>query len=189
MSCALDETRLPAHHVTIEVTETAIMRDGAASSRRLGELKQLGVQIAIDDFGIGYSSLAQLQAFPIDLLKIDRAFVAEMTTSSASLTLLQTLVQLGRDLGLQTLAEGIETEAQREMLVGLECDLGQGFLFSRPLDPDRLDELLQASHKGRRAHSKIQRSPVDTREPARGARAGSRTVHRASKQRLGEPAP
>ncbi len=151
VSCALAETHLPAHYLTIEVTETAIMRDGMASARRLHELKQLGVQIAIDDFGIGYSSLAQLRAFPVDLLKIDRAFVAEITTSSASLTLLQTLVQLGRDLGLRTLAEGIETELQREMLVGLECDLGQGFLFSRPLDPAALGELLQGSAKSRRA--------------------------------------
>ncbi len=156
VSCALEETHLPAHYLTIEVTETAIMRDGAASSRRLGELKRQGVQIAIDDFGIGYSSLAQLRALPVDLLKIDRAFVAEITTSSASLTLLQTLVQLGRDLGLRTLAEGIETEAQREMLVGLECELGQGFLFSRPLDPGALDDFLKGSETPQRADTAMQ---------------------------------
>jgi diguanylate cyclase (GGDEF)-like protein len=131
--------------LTLEVTETTLMRDTQATAKRLVLLKQLGVLIAIDDFGTGYSSLAYLRQFPADILKIDRSFVGGIATSEASAALIHTLVQLGKTLHIQTLAEGIEDRAQLKTLQREHCDHGQGFLFSRPLDVDALEQLLGTS--------------------------------------------
>jgi sensor c-di-GMP phosphodiesterase-like protein len=100
----------------------------------LAEIKLLGVRIAVDDFGTGYSSLAYLQRFPVDFLKIDRSFTSAITTSPESNALVGTLVQLGRDLGLVTLAEGVETTDQMDHLREEHVDQAQGYLLSRPLD-------------------------------------------------------
>ena len=137
--------------LTLEVTETTLMRDADATAARLDLLKQLGVRIAIDDFGTGHSSLAYLRQFPVDALKIDRFFVAGISTSKASAAVVHTLVQLGKTLDIETLAEGIEDRAQLETLQRERCDQGQGFLFSPPLDAGALEEFLAAakstSHK------------------------------------------
>ena len=109
------------------------MTDSDDTIGRLRDLKALGVQIAIDDFGTGYSSLAYLSRFPIDMLKIDRSFVSGSTTSTASGALVHTLVQLGKTLGLETIAEGIEELEQMQFLRDEGCDVGQGYLFARPL--------------------------------------------------------
>jgi len=140
---ALTDSGLPAHSLVIELTETAIMRDPESVVHRLRALKQLGVQIAVDDFGTGYSSLAYLQEFPIDALKIDRSFVAALTHSSESSALIHTLVELGRAIGLQTIAEGIEDESQLYKLQQELCDRGQGYLFSRPLPPAAIESFLR----------------------------------------------
>jgi EAL domain-containing protein (putative c-di-GMP-specific phosphodiesterase class I) len=121
------------------------MRNAEATARRLYDHKTLGVQIAIDDFGTGYSSLAYLQRFPVDSLKIDGAFTKALNDSPESQALMHTLVQLGKDLGLNTLAEGIETSDQLDHLHRERCDQGQGFLFARPLDPDALEALLRTT--------------------------------------------
>jgi diguanylate cyclase (GGDEF)-like protein len=142
---ALLESGLPASSLTLEITETVIMRDADAASERLRQLKQLGVRIAIDDFGVGYSSLAYLRQLPADSLKIDRSFIAGIATSSASAALIRTLVQLGRTLEIETLAEGIEDEAQLETLRREDCEQGQGFLYSRPLEADALEEFLNTA--------------------------------------------
>lgn len=126
----------------LEVTETTLMRDTAATIRRLQLLKEIGVLVAIDDFGTGYSSLAYLRQFPVDALKIDRSFVTGMADSTESAALVHTLVQLGRTLGLDTLAEGIEEHWQLEGLQREHCDLGQGFLFARPLTSEALEAFL-----------------------------------------------
>jgi diguanylate cyclase (GGDEF)-like protein len=131
--------------LTLEVTETTLMRDTEATARRLAQLKQLGVLIAIDDFGTGYSSLAYLRQFPADVLKIDRSFVSGIATSNESAALIHTLVQLGKALHIETLAEGIEDHAQLEALQREHCDHGQGFLFSRPLELDALEQFLDAA--------------------------------------------
>ena len=136
---ALDSSGLPAGFVIIEVTETALMRDAADTAVRLKAINALGVRIAIDDFGTGYSSLAYLQQFPVDCLKIDRAFTHAITTSPESKALIRTLVQLGRDLGLKTLAEGVETTVEMDHLRNERVDEAQGFLLSRPLDPETLE--------------------------------------------------
>jgi EAL domain-containing protein (putative c-di-GMP-specific phosphodiesterase class I) len=118
------------------------MRDANATVSRLRKLKDIGVMIAIDDFGTGYSSLAYLRQFPVDVLKIDRSFVSEMDGSADSAALIHTLVELGRSLGLMTLAEGIEEHSQLEGLRHERCDSGQGFIFSRPVEPAAIEALL-----------------------------------------------
>jgi diguanylate cyclase (GGDEF)-like protein len=139
---ALAESGLDPEHLTIEVTETALMRNVDTTARRLGELKALGVQVAIDDFGTGYSSLAYLQRFPVDCLKIDRTFTDAIARSPESDALIHTLVQLGRDLGLKTLAEGVETTEQMDHLRGQRVDEVQGFLLARPLDSKAFEDRL-----------------------------------------------
>jgi diguanylate cyclase (GGDEF)-like protein len=142
---ALHTSGLEPHSLILEVTETCLMRNAEATARRLHDLKALSVQIAIDDFGTGYSSLAYLQRFPVDSLKIDGAFTKALQDSPESQALMHTLVQLGKDLGLTTLAEGIETTGQLDHLHHEHCDQGQGYLFARPLDPDNLQALLETT--------------------------------------------
>jgi diguanylate cyclase (GGDEF)-like protein len=144
----LEASGLEPSSLTLEVTETTLMHDTQATAGRLHALKDLGVRIAIDDFGTGYSSLAYLRQFPADSLKIDRSFISEIASSKESTALIHTLVQLGRTLHIETLAEGIEDRAQLQTLQRELCDQGQGFLFSRPLSPDSLEEFLATA--GRR---------------------------------------
>jgi len=137
---ALAQSGLDATTLIIEVTETALMQDVESAITRLRSIKALGVRIAIDDFGTGYSSLGYLQQFPVDCLKIDKSFTSTITNSSESKALVKTFIQLGRDLGLTTLAEGVETVGQMDLLRDSHVAEVQGFLFSRPLPPDVLEE-------------------------------------------------
>jgi diguanylate cyclase (GGDEF)-like protein len=139
----LAQTGLEAGSLTIEVTETALMRDAEQTAKRLAAIKALGVRIAIDDFGTGYSSMAHLQHFPVDALKIDRSFIAQMAHNQEGETILQTLVQLGNALSIETLAEGIEQAHELTLLQGEQCDSGQGFLFARPLDAADTEAFLE----------------------------------------------
>ena len=140
---ALAAAQLDPAQLTLEVTESSLMRDAQATVTRLRRLKELGVMIAIDDFGTGYSSLAYLRQFPVDVLKIDGSFVAEMDGSPDAAALVHTLVELGRILGLVTLAEGIENPIQLEGVRAELCDRGQGFVISPPLSAAEFRELLQ----------------------------------------------
>jgi diguanylate cyclase (GGDEF)-like protein len=140
---ALKITRLDPPALTLEITETTLMRDADATARRLRTLKELGVRIAIDDFGTGYSSLAYLAQFPVDAIKIDRSFVSGIAASRESHALIHTLVQLGKALELETLAEGIEEDSQLRELQREQCDSGQGFLFARPLEPEAVIAMLK----------------------------------------------
>jgi diguanylate cyclase (GGDEF)-like protein len=139
---ALALADLPATALVVEITETTIMRDTEATIARLRELKALGVRLAVDDFGTGYSSLAYLRQFPVDSLKIDRSFISGLGDSTDAAALVHTLVDLGKALGLTTLAEGIEDADQYARLRSESCDRGQGFLVSRPLRPDDLEAFL-----------------------------------------------
>jgi len=151
---ALEASGLDPALLTIEVTETALMRNVDTTARRLRELKELGVMVAIDDFGTGYSSLAYLQRFPVDSLKIDRTFVESIHRSPESDALVHTLIQLGKDLGLTTLAEGIETKGQMDHLRGEHVNEAQGFLLAKPLDPASFQtQILDATLRARPAHS------------------------------------
>ena len=131
---ALSHSGLEPAALTIEITETTLMRNIEETARRLAQVKALGVRIAIDDFGTGYSSLAHLQRFPVDALKIDRSFILGLEHNQEGETLIRTLVQLGKSLAIETFAEGIEQQQELSLLRGEDCDSGQGFLFARPLD-------------------------------------------------------
>ncbi len=127
---ALLESGLEPDNLVIELTESTIMDNTGVNLERFGRLKALGVRLAIDDFGTGYSSLSYLHRFPIDILKIDRSFVSRLTNSDSGPELVRTVVTLGETLGLDTVAEGIELEAQVATLLALGCVAGQGFLFA-----------------------------------------------------------
>jgi len=143
---ALSESGLDADALTLEITETTLMRNAEETARRLTAIKGLGVRLAIDDFGTGYSSLAHLQRFPVDALKIDRSFISQLTDNPEGATLIHTLVQLGKALSIETLAEGIEQQQELALLQDEHCDSGQGFLFARPLDVDAAEAFLQKDH-------------------------------------------
>lgn len=129
----LTRTGLPPECLTLEITESALMRDAGAALVVLRALKELGVLLAIDDFGAGYSSLSYLQRFPLDILKIDRMFVEELGVRSGAREIVAAVINLAHALRLQVVAEGVETERQLAVLQSLGCDLAQGFLFSHPL--------------------------------------------------------
>ena len=133
---------LDPSQLTLEVTETALMTNVEHTARRLRALKALGIMIAIDDFGTGYCSFMYLQRFPVDCLKIDQSFTALIGQSRESDMLAHTLIQLGQNLGLRTLAEGIETETQLDFLRAEGVDEAQGFLLSRSLSPNKFEQLL-----------------------------------------------
>jgi diguanylate cyclase (GGDEF)-like protein len=131
---ALSDSGLDPGALTLEITETTLMRDAEDTVRRLTAIKALGVRVAIDDFGTGYSSLSHLRQFPVDALKIDRSFITGLGHNLEGETLIHTLVQLGKALSIETIAEGIEQPSELSLLQDEQCDGGQGFLFARPLD-------------------------------------------------------
>jgi EAL domain-containing protein (putative c-di-GMP-specific phosphodiesterase class I) len=140
---ALSESGLDPGALTLEITETTLMRDAQDTVRRLTEIKALGVRVAIDDFGTGYSSLAHLRQFPVDALKIDRSFITGLAHNLEGESLIHTLVQLGKALSIETIAEGIERPNELSLLREEDCDGGQGFLFARPLDTKATEAFLQ----------------------------------------------
>jgi diguanylate cyclase (GGDEF)-like protein len=139
---ALATSGLAPDNLVLELTETILMHDVPSTVDQLDRLKSTGVRISIDDFGTGYSSFAYLRKFPIDVLKIDQAFVASIADTWESAAIVHTLVQLGKVLGLLIVAEGIETDDQRSRLCAEDVDLGQGYLFARPLDAGDVDHFL-----------------------------------------------
>ncbi len=140
---ALSDSDLDPTALTIEITETTLKRNIEETARRLTQIKQLGVRISIDDFGTGYSSLAHLQRFPVDALKIDRSFILGLKDNQEGERLIHTLVQLGKALSIETLAEGIEQTQELSLLREQDCDSGQGYLFARPLDVSATEAFLQ----------------------------------------------
>ena len=144
VAAALADSGIVPSSLTLEITETALMRDIEIATARLRALKALGVRIAIDDFGTGHSSLSYLRRFPVDALKIDRSFIAGIESSNTAEAIIRTLVQLGKTLEIETLAEGIEMPDQLEKLQQEQCDQGQGFLFARPLDVAETEAFLES---------------------------------------------
>jgi diguanylate cyclase (GGDEF)-like protein/PAS domain S-box-containing protein len=138
----LAETGMPASQLCLEVTESVLMTDTEDNLAQLIRLKALGVHLAIDDFGTGYSSLAYLRRFPVDILKIDRSFVERLGADHDDAALVRTIVQLGRSLGMVTVAEGVEVHEQRTALQEIGCDLAQGYYFARPLPASEAGTLL-----------------------------------------------
>ena len=136
----VDGNRLVPGELKLEVTESAVMQNPEASIKRLKEFRDLGVRVAVDDFGTGYSSLVYLAQLPVQGLKIDQYFVREMFSNPQAMTIIRAIVSLAKDLGLQTVAEGVETYAQRDALRNLGIEQLQGYLYSRPLP---LDEMIE----------------------------------------------
>ena len=145
---ALDETGLDPASLHLEVTESAIIEDMAASVQRLTDLKALGVHIDVDDFGTGYSSLSYLKRLPIDTLKVDQSFTDGLGTDPDDSAIVRAIISLGRALDLHLIAEGVETPTQLAELESLGCDLAQGYLFSRPIEPQVFTRWL-AEHASR----------------------------------------
>jgi EAL domain-containing protein (putative c-di-GMP-specific phosphodiesterase class I) len=135
--------------VELEITETTLMLDAERTLPLLDELRAMGVHLSIDDFGTGYSSLSALQQFPIGTLKIDRSFVRNAAGDPDDATIVRTIIEMGRSLGLQVLAEGIETEEQRSFLLGSGCQFGQGRLFGEPVSADEFLEMVLRQATGK----------------------------------------
>jgi diguanylate cyclase (GGDEF)-like protein len=142
--------------LVLEITESVAMDDVEVTIRTLSALKQLGVRLAMDDFGTGYSSLSQLQRLPFDILKIDRSFVASVGASMRDTVIVSVIISLARALGVEVVAEGIETDDQLASLLMLECEMAQGFRFARPLPPDGIEQLLRENPP-----AWLRRTPVD----------------------------
>ncbi|MDP8992299.1 MAG: EAL domain-containing protein [Actinomycetota bacterium] len=140
---ALGASGLPPSALVLEITESAMMHDTESAVRKLHALKDLGVWLAVDDFGTGYSSLSYLQRFPIDILKIDRSFVSGIESDDEKLSLVRAIVSLAQTLRLQTVAEGVETARQAEVVTRLGCDLAQGYHLAPPMDVEVLGEVLR----------------------------------------------
>jgi EAL domain-containing protein (putative c-di-GMP-specific phosphodiesterase class I) len=145
---ALAEAQLPSHHLEIELTEHSLVEDIDANVEQLRLLERAGVRIAIDDFGTGLSSLAYLKRLPIEKLKIDRTFVKDLPDNRDDSAIVSAIVSLAKTLNLTVVAEGIETEAQRDHLRELGCDNGQGFFYSRPVEPGLITKFAARSLRG-----------------------------------------
>jgi diguanylate cyclase (GGDEF)-like protein len=141
---ALQESDLAPPSLTLEITETTLMRDVAAACERLKEIGALGVRVAIDDFGTGYASLSHLQRMPVDVLKIDRSFVAALHDGEQSGELLQAIVGVGQALSLAVVAEGVEDSRQMAMLEAMGCQMAQGFLLGRPATAGTIEDVLSS---------------------------------------------
>jgi diguanylate cyclase (GGDEF)-like protein/PAS domain S-box-containing protein len=144
----LYETGLKSSSLDLEITETIAMADAARSTVVLAELKSLGARLSIDDFGTGYSSLSRLQRFPVDILKIDRAFISRMDSDLETHEIVRIVVMLAHNLGLKVIAEGVETQEQVELLKHIGCEMAQGYLFSKPVRAEAIQQLLIAQHSG-----------------------------------------
>lgn len=140
---ALDNAGLPPERLTLEITESIIMQNPDEAREILTELRQMGVRVAIDDFGSGYSSLAYLKLFPLDSLKIDRAFISPLPDDGNSAAIVEAIVAMSRKLKLAVVAEGVETAEQSSFLRSIGCDVAQGYLYSRPLPADKLPAALK----------------------------------------------
>ena len=139
----LQETGVDPSCVNLEITETIAMSDADRSTVVLSELKALGVRLDIDDFGTGYSSLSRLQRFAVDTLKIDRAFISHMDADLETREIVRIIVLLAHGLGLKVVAEGVETQTQADMLKDMGCEMAQGYLYSKPVPVEAIDQLLE----------------------------------------------
>ena len=132
VAAALEREELPPDRLALEITESVLLSDSAAIRRVIAQLKQIGVDLSLDDFGTGHSSMDYLKFLPVDELKIEKRFVAGLLTDHRDRAIVTAITQLGHDLGLRVVAEGIETREQRDLVRELGCDVGQGYWFGRP---------------------------------------------------------
>ncbi|RLB37030.1 MAG: hypothetical protein DRH30_13925 [Deltaproteobacteria bacterium] len=144
---ALKETKLPPEFLELELTESCLMSDPAQTTALLREIRDVGVRVAIDDFGTGYSSLAYLHEFPLNALKIDKNFVQNVESNDRGGPISQMVIGLGQNLGLEVIAEGVETEAQLRYMREHGCDVAQGYFYARPESPEDLTPWLKANQR------------------------------------------
>lgn len=142
---ATEKAGFPLRRLTVEITESALVDNFERAQKITRELKAIGCRLSLDDFGTGYSSMSHLQALPFDVLKVDRSFVNSMTNTRESRKIVAAIIGLGHSLGLTTVAEGVETEEQAEMLLWLGCEMGQGWFYGRPVTADRIPSLIAAT--------------------------------------------
>jgi diguanylate cyclase (GGDEF)-like protein/PAS domain S-box-containing protein len=184
---AIDESGIRASWLVLEVTETVLMADPVVAATALGHIRDLGVRIALDDFGSGYSSLSHLRRFPIDIVKIDKSFVDDVAHEGAESAIARGIIELGRAMQIQTVAEGIEADEQAEILRILGCELGQGFFFAKPLAADAWAGLLRTDLiDGDAADKPGSGRPGSAAGPGSGAVPANRTAghgHAAPKSR------
>nr|WP_068432761.1 EAL domain-containing protein [Magnetospirillum sp. XM-1]CUW38975.1 Putative signal transduction protein containing a membrane domain\ len=143
---ALDETRLPPWLLTIEITEGLLLSNGEEILAKMEAIRGLGVSLSVDDFGTGYSSLSYLKSFPVDVLKIDRSFIADMGVHADDATMVEAIIALGHSLHLEVVAEGVETQEQLDFITSQGCDVAQGYFFSPPLSGPRFREFVLGRH-------------------------------------------
>ena len=144
IDAALSDTALPASSLELEITESMVMEDPERVIDLLEKIRSRGIHLSLDDFGTGHSSLAYLKRFPIDCVKIDRAFIMDMPGNTDDVAIARTIVAMAKSLGLATVAEGVETAEQLELLKNMGCDQIQGYFFSRPLPADEFLAFYQA---------------------------------------------
>jgi EAL domain-containing protein (putative c-di-GMP-specific phosphodiesterase class I) len=144
---ALAASGLAPHRLELEITETILLQNTEATIAMLHQLRNLGVRIAMDDFGTGYSSLSYLRSFPFDKIKIDRSFVKDITASSGSLNIVRAVAAMAKGLGMESTAEGVETQEQLDAIKSEGCTEMQGFLFSKPVPEHQIDLLLGSKHR------------------------------------------
>ncbi|MGB3425045.1 MAG: EAL domain-containing protein [Castellaniella sp.] len=144
----LRELGLPGSAITLEITERLLMEIDDQTRIRRQTFQEAGLKMALDDFGTGYSSVSYLKSFDIDYIKIDQSFIRHLAPDSEDLALCQAIITMAHHLGMQVIAEGIESQAQHELLRAVGCDYGQGYWYSRPVDPDRCAELLKTMQSG-----------------------------------------
>jgi EAL domain-containing protein (putative c-di-GMP-specific phosphodiesterase class I) len=145
----LSETELNPEYLEIEITETVAMTDVKFTVSVLHQLQKMGIHISLDDFGTGYSSLWSLNNLPLNNLKIDKSFVADLLNGSSGATIVKVAIALGQGLNLQVIAEGVETAEQLAFLQSLQCDMGQGYFFSKPLSAAVATELCLENRSGK----------------------------------------
>jgi PAS domain S-box-containing protein len=147
----LDQTGIDPSCLQLEIIETIAMGDAEKSGYGLAQLKALGVRLSIDDFGTGYSSLSRLRRIPVDTLKIDRAFISNMDTDQENCAIVRAIIILAHNLGLKVVAEGAETQEHINLLKQFDCEMAQGYFFSRPADDQAMSKLLASNHSARAA--------------------------------------
>ena len=165
----MEESRLEARFLELEITETTVMHQAEEVTGMLARLAEVGVRLSIDDFGTGYSSLSYLKRFPVHKLKIDQSFVRELTTDGDDAAIVGAIVAMARSLKLLVIAEGVETAQQLDFLRSLGCDEYQGYLFSKPIPATDFARLLE-------------RSPVVQNPASPGRLAGSEKPNRSAKR-------
>jgi EAL domain-containing protein (putative c-di-GMP-specific phosphodiesterase class I) len=143
----LKESNLEARYLKIEITESAIIENDRLATEIIEQLKSRQIEISLDDFGTGYSSLSYLHRFPIDKLKIDRSFINRIGETGENLEIVEAILTFAKNLGIPAIAEGVETAAQFEQLKAMGCHFAQGYYFSRPLDRQKAEKLLEKNPK------------------------------------------